>query len=88
VPVGPIKPVLKAPMFHRLNLQYDEPLSRFAFNSYLRRYATAAAAAAADELAALKAQVAENEEAATGAAAAAAEHLAALKVGRCRLTPD
>ena len=62
--------------------------------------ATAAAAAAADDLATLKAEVAEKEEAATAAAAAAAAELATLQeeagkkeaaasaamVGRCRLT--
>jgi len=32
------KPVLKAPMVQRLKLQYDEPLSHFAFTFNLRRY--------------------------------------------------
>jgi hypothetical protein len=32
------KPVLKAPIVQRLKLQYDEPLSNFAFNFNLCRY--------------------------------------------------
>ena len=36
--VDPIKPTLKAPGSERLKLKYDEPLSNFAFNIYLRRY--------------------------------------------------
>ena len=39
VPVDPIKPTLKAPGTNRLKLQHDEPLSNFAFNFNLRRYA-------------------------------------------------
>ena len=36
--VDPIKPTLKAPGTKRLKLQYDEPLSSFAFKFNLRRY--------------------------------------------------
>ena len=39
--VDPIKPMLKAPRTKRLNLQYDEPLSNFAFKFNLRRYIAA-----------------------------------------------
>jgi hypothetical protein len=39
VQVDPIKPTLKAPGTKRLNLQYDELLSIFAFKFNLRRYA-------------------------------------------------
>jgi len=38
VQVVPIKPELKARRTQRLKLQYDEPLSNFAFNFNLRRY--------------------------------------------------
>jgi hypothetical protein len=31
-------PELKAPRYHRLKLEYDEPLPNFAFNFDLRRY--------------------------------------------------
>jgi len=34
------KPVLKAPETERLRLQYDEPLSNFAFEFNVRRYTT------------------------------------------------
>jgi hypothetical protein len=37
-----IKPVLKAPDLQRLNLEYDEPLAKLAFNFHLRRYAKVA----------------------------------------------
>jgi hypothetical protein len=43
VQVDPIKPTLKAPGTKRLKLQYDEPLSNFAFNFNLRRYTPALA---------------------------------------------
>jgi len=33
-----LTPVLKAPGFSGLKLEYDEPLSNFAFNFNLRRY--------------------------------------------------
>ena len=36
--VDPVKPSLKAPETHHLKLNFDEVLSRFAFNFYLRRY--------------------------------------------------
>ena len=39
--VEPMKPVLKAPGTMLLKLIYDEPLSNFAFNFNLRRYAKA-----------------------------------------------
>ena len=32
------EPEFKAPWYHRLKLEYDEPLSNFAFNLDLRRY--------------------------------------------------
>jgi hypothetical protein len=38
VQVDPIKPELKPPGTKRLKLQYDEPLSNFAFNFNLHRY--------------------------------------------------
>jgi len=38
VQVDPIKATLKAPGTQRLKLQYDEPLSNFAFKFNLRRY--------------------------------------------------
>ncbi len=38
VQVDPIKPTLKAPGTKRLKLEYDEPLSNFAFKFNLRRY--------------------------------------------------
>jgi hypothetical protein len=38
VQVDPIKPTLKAPGIKQLKLYYDELLSKFAFNSNLRRY--------------------------------------------------
>ena len=38
VQVDPIKPTLKAPGTKRLELNYDGPLSNFAFNFNLRRY--------------------------------------------------
>ena len=38
VQVDPIKPTLIAPGSERLKLNYDDPLSNFAFNFYLRRY--------------------------------------------------
>jgi hypothetical protein len=44
--VDPIKPALKAPGTKRLNLQYDEPLSNFAFKFYMRRYTWACACTA------------------------------------------
>jgi len=37
VQVDPIKPTSKAPGTRRLKLNYDEPLSRFAFKFNLRR---------------------------------------------------
>jgi hypothetical protein len=40
VQVDPIKPTLKAPGTKRLKLDYDEPLSEFAFKFNLRRYNT------------------------------------------------
>jgi hypothetical protein len=36
--VDPIKPKLKPPGTKRLKLNYDEPLSTFAFDFKLRRY--------------------------------------------------
>ena len=36
--VQPIKSQLKAPAPKRLKLEYDEPLSKLAFKSSLRRY--------------------------------------------------
>jgi len=44
VQVVPIKPTLKAPGSKRLKLNYDVPLSDFAFNFNLRRYIKAAGA--------------------------------------------
>jgi hypothetical protein len=38
VQVDPIKPKLKPPGTKRLKLQYDEPLSKYAFKFNLRRY--------------------------------------------------
>jgi len=38
VHVDPIKPTLKAPGTNLLKLDYDEPLSNFAFKLKLRRY--------------------------------------------------
>ena len=38
--VDPIKPALKAPGTKRLKLQYDTPLSNFAFKFNLRRYSS------------------------------------------------
>ena len=38
VQVDPIKPTLKPPGTKRLKLEYDEPLSSFAFNFKLRHY--------------------------------------------------
>ena len=38
VQVDPIKPTLKAPGTTRLKLQYDGPLSKFAFKFNLRQY--------------------------------------------------
>ena len=38
VQVDPIKPTLKAPGTKLLKLQYDKPLSTFAFKFNLRRY--------------------------------------------------
>ena len=38
VQVDPIKPTLKAPGIKLLNLNYDRPLSNFAFKFNLRRY--------------------------------------------------
>jgi len=38
VQLDPIKPMLKPPISTRLTLNYDEPLSSFAFNSNSRRY--------------------------------------------------
>jgi len=38
VQVHPIKPTLKAPGIKLLKLKYDEPLSKFAFKSNMRRY--------------------------------------------------
>ena len=39
--VEPTKPVLKAPGIKLLKLEYDEPLSKFAFKFNLRRYTEA-----------------------------------------------
>jgi len=39
VQVDPYKPTLTGPGAQRLKLQYDEPLSIFAFESNLRHYA-------------------------------------------------
>ena len=36
--VDPIKPTLKAPGVKRLKLQYDGPVSKFAFKSNFRHY--------------------------------------------------
>jgi hypothetical protein len=41
VQVDPIKSTLKPPGTKRLNLQYDEPLSNFAFKFNLCRYTVA-----------------------------------------------
>ena len=41
--VDPIKPTLKAPGIECLKLQYDKPLSKFAFKFNLRRYTVAVA---------------------------------------------
>ena len=41
VHVGPMKPTLKEPGTKRLKLNYDVPLSTFAFKFNLRRYTTA-----------------------------------------------
>jgi len=41
VQVAPIKPMLKAPKTNHLKLKCDELLSRFAFESNLRRYSLA-----------------------------------------------
>ena len=38
VQVDPIKLMLKPPAFKRLKLKYDEPLSIFSFNFYVRCY--------------------------------------------------
>ena len=38
VQLDPIKSTLRAPVIKRLKLNYDEPLSNFAFNFNLRRY--------------------------------------------------
>jgi len=38
VQVEPMKSMLKAPGIKRLKLEYDEPLSNFAFKFNLRRY--------------------------------------------------
>jgi hypothetical protein len=38
VQVDPIKPTLKAPETNLLTLEYDGPLSNFAFKTNLRRY--------------------------------------------------
>jgi len=38
VQVDPFKPTVKAPGTKRLNLQYGEPLSNFAFKFNLHRY--------------------------------------------------
>jgi len=38
VQVDPLIPMLKAPGTKRLKLNYDEPLSNFAFEFNLRRY--------------------------------------------------
>ena len=35
---APMKPTLKSPETKRLNLKYDNLLSKFAFNFNLRRY--------------------------------------------------
>ena len=40
--VDPIKPTLIAPGTKRLKLKCHEPLSKFAFNFYVRRYNLAA----------------------------------------------
>jgi hypothetical protein len=45
--VDPIKPVLKAPGTKHLILQFDEPLSNFAFKFNLHRYTLDAHLAAA-----------------------------------------
>jgi hypothetical protein len=45
--VDPIKPALKAPGTERLKPKCDKPLSKFAFNLNLRRYAEAPAVAPA-----------------------------------------
>ena len=48
--VDPIKPTLKAPGTERLKLEYDIPLSSFAFKFNLRRYNENKTKAAQDEL--------------------------------------
>jgi len=60
VQVDPIKPALKAPGINRLKLEFDKPLSNFAFKFSLRRYA-AVAAAAAHVAAAAAAAAADNK---------------------------
>jgi hypothetical protein len=47
VQVDPIEPTLKAPGTNRLELQYNEVLSSFAFNFNLRRYTTGGPSATA-----------------------------------------
>ena len=46
VQVDPLKPTLKVPGTKRLTLEFDEPVSSFAFRFNLRRYAMGWAAAA------------------------------------------
>ena len=46
--VDPIKPTLKAPVFKRLKLEHEKPLSNFAFNFNLGSYNAVLSPDAAD----------------------------------------
>jgi hypothetical protein len=61
VQVDPMKPTLKAPETKPLNLQYDEPLSIFAFNFNLRRYSQVSASALANSTSMMKPKCAESD---------------------------
>ena len=83
------KPELKAPWYHRLKLEYDEPLSNFPFNFDLRRYTKA-------ETELNAALQAAGLTRAPGAAASLAQYndpftnplVRRNEVGQCRLTPS
>ena len=75
--VEPMKSKLKAPGIKRLKLKYDEPLSKFAFKSNLRRYTEARANTAEARTAVLEELTVDSEA-----------RLTATKVVRCWLNPS
>jgi hypothetical protein len=81
VQVDPIKPKLKPPGTTPLKLQYDEPLSSFAFEFNLRRCTKAKKAKEKE-----RAREKREAEAAERVARVKAEAAAEEAVGRCRLT--